>query len=172
MIAAAMRLCEQTLIDDALGDDAAAVLPEAIRLVLLRVRVPRYQRDMLVALARRHGVSVDEIVTSELEDVACAHTEELSPAVPSLAIGLGTGSDGGAGPSTPARATPMLEAPHGRGDGGAERTSATDRIPITVAAAKKMWGFFESGATAAGLVSTDGSPRRAGITPRAGGLRS
>jgi hypothetical protein len=89
MIATAMRLWEQTVIEDALGDDAAAVLPEAIRLVLLRVRVPRYQRDMLIALARRHGVSVDEIVSRELEDVACAHAEELGDAVPSLAIGLG-----------------------------------------------------------------------------------
>ena len=79
------------------GADAAAVLPEAMRLVLLRVRVPRYQRDVLVALARRHGTSVDEIVTRELEDVACAHAEELAGAVPSLGIGLdiglGTGSD-------------------------------------------------------------------------------
>ena len=84
MIAAAMRLWEQTVIEDALGDDAAAVLPEAIRLVLLRVRVPRYQRDVVVALARRHGVSVDEIVSRELEDVACAHAEELAATVPSL----------------------------------------------------------------------------------------
>lgn len=66
------------------------MLPEAVRLVRLRVRVPRYQRDLLVALARRQGTSVDEIVTRELEDVACAHAEELAEAVPSLAIGLGS----------------------------------------------------------------------------------
>ena len=78
-------------------EDAAGVLPEAIRLVLLRVRVPRYQRDMLVALAQRHGVSIDEIVTRELEDVACAHAEELADVVPSLAIGLGFGAAGAAG---------------------------------------------------------------------------
>lgn len=89
MMVAAMRLWEQSVIEDALGDDAAAVLPEAIRLVLLRVRVPRYQRDMLVALVRKHGTSVDEIVSRELEDVACAHVEELADTVPSLAIGLG-----------------------------------------------------------------------------------
>lgn len=41
-------------------------------------------------LAQRHGTSVDEIVTRELEDVACAHAQELADAVPSLAIGLGT----------------------------------------------------------------------------------
>ena len=45
----------------------------------------------MVALAQRHGTSVDEIVTRELEDVACAHAEELVDAVPSLAIGLGAG---------------------------------------------------------------------------------
>ena len=84
MMATALRLWEQTVIEDALGVDAAAVLPEAIRLVLLRVRVPRYQRDVVVALAQRHAVSVDEIVSRELEDLACVHAEELAPAVPSL----------------------------------------------------------------------------------------
>ena len=97
MMVAALGLWEQTVIEDALGEEAAAVLPEAIRLVLLRVRVPRYQRDMLVALAKRHGVSVDEIVTRELEDVACAHAEELADVVPSLAIGLAVGTNGGEG---------------------------------------------------------------------------
>lgn len=92
MIAAAMRLWAQTSIEDALGDDAVKVLPEAIRLVLLRVRVPRYQRDMLVALAERQGTSIDDIVTRELEDVACAHAEELADIVPSLAIGLDFGA--------------------------------------------------------------------------------
>jgi hypothetical protein len=88
MIAAAMRLWEQTAIEDALGEDAAAVLPEAIRLVLLRVRVPRWQRDMLVALARKHGTTVDEVVTRELEDVACAHAEELAGMVPGMRVGM------------------------------------------------------------------------------------
>lgn len=97
MVAAAMQLWEQTVIEDALGEDAAAVLPEAIRLVLLRVRVPRYQRDVLAALAQRDGTTIDEVVTRELEGVACAHAEELAEAVPSLAIGLGVGTDGAAG---------------------------------------------------------------------------
>ena len=64
------------------------MLPEAIRLVLLRVRVPRYQRDMLVALAKKHGTSVDLILTRELEDVACAHAEELAAIVPTLSAAL------------------------------------------------------------------------------------
>lgn len=42
----------------------------------------------LVALARRHGTTVDEVVTRELEDVACAHAEELEGMVPGMRAGL------------------------------------------------------------------------------------
>jgi hypothetical protein len=89
---------KQSAIEDALGKDAAAVLPEAIRLVELRARVPRYQRDMLRALARREGTSVDAVLTREREHVACAHAEELAWAVPELAAALAwpDGAGGGA----------------------------------------------------------------------------
>jgi len=82
MLALAMRVWPQAVIEEALGDEAPGVLPEAIRLVELRARVPRYQRDMLRALARRNGMTVDEVLTRELEDVACAHAEELAALVP------------------------------------------------------------------------------------------
>ena len=75
-------------IEEALGDDAAQVLPEAIRLVELRARVPRYQREMLRELARRNRTSVDEVLARELEDVACAHFEELALVVPGLEAAL------------------------------------------------------------------------------------
>jgi hypothetical protein len=88
MIAAAMRVWDQATIEQALGDDAAAVLPEAIRLVELRARVPRYQRDMLRYLAREHGTTVDDVLTRELEDVACAHAEELASVLPGFAEAL------------------------------------------------------------------------------------
>ena len=88
MVAVAMRVWEQGIIEDALGDDAAAVLPEAIRLVELRARVPLYQREMLQYLARQHGTSVDAVLTRELEDVACAHSEELKGAVPAFKSGF------------------------------------------------------------------------------------
>ncbi len=82
MLALAMRVWPQAVIEEALGDEAPGVLPEAIRLVELRARVPRYQRDMLHALAQRNGTTVDEVLTRELEDVACAHAEELAALVP------------------------------------------------------------------------------------------
>lgn len=88
MTAAAMRVWEQSVIEEALGNDAAAVLPEAIRLVELRARVPRYQREMLRYLAQRDGTSVDDVLTRELEDVACAHSEELVAAVPGFEAAL------------------------------------------------------------------------------------
>lgn len=88
MMATAMRLWEQTAIEDALGDEAAGVLPEAIRLVLLRARVPRYQRDVLAALAEQHGTSIDEELRHELEGMACTYAEELRDVVPSLRVAL------------------------------------------------------------------------------------
>jgi hypothetical protein len=88
MIAAAMRAWDQAAIEEALGEDAAAVLPEAIRLVELRARVPRYQRDMLRYLARQQATSVDDVLTRELEDVACAHAEELAGVLPGFAEAL------------------------------------------------------------------------------------
>jgi mannose-1-phosphate guanylyltransferase len=87
-IAAAMQIWEQLIIEDALGQDAATVLPEAIRLVELRARVPRYQWEMLRYLAQRHGTSVDDVLTRELEDVACAHSDELAEAVPGFDLAL------------------------------------------------------------------------------------
>jgi hypothetical protein len=89
LIAAAMQRWEQTVIEDALGEDAASVLPEAIRLVELRARVPRYQRDVLRELARREGTSVDAVLARELEDVASAHAEELASALPELRAAMG-----------------------------------------------------------------------------------
>jgi mannose-1-phosphate guanylyltransferase len=77
LVALAMQKWENAVIEEALGDDAAAVLPEAIRLVELRARVPRYQRDMLRVLAQQQGTSVDAVLTRELEGVASAHAAEL-----------------------------------------------------------------------------------------------
>jgi hypothetical protein len=84
LIAAAMGKWDQIVIEAALGADAASVLPEAIRLVELRTRVPRYQRDVLRELARRDGTSVDAVLARELEDVASAHAEELAGVMPGL----------------------------------------------------------------------------------------
>ncbi|HXH38761.1 MAG TPA: hypothetical protein VNN08_09055 [Thermoanaerobaculia bacterium] len=82
MIAVAMQRWDQGVIEDALGEDAPRLLPEAIRLVELRARVPRYQRDVLRELARRDGTSVDAVLTRELEDVVSANADELASVLP------------------------------------------------------------------------------------------
>jgi hypothetical protein len=88
LIAVAMRTWPQADIEEALGEDASRVLPEALRLVELHARIPRYQREMLHYLARQHQTTVDEVLTRELEDVACSHAEELSSAVPGFNVAL------------------------------------------------------------------------------------
>ena len=91
MIAAAMRTWPQAMIEEALGDDAARVMPEAIRLVELRARVPRYQKEMLQWLARRNQTSVDDVLTRELEDVVCTYAEELESDIPGFQEAMGWG---------------------------------------------------------------------------------
>ena len=88
LVAAVMLRFEQGVIEEALGDDAARVLPEAIRLVELRARVPWYQREMLEYFARQEGRSVDDVLTRELEDMACANAEELRAALPGFGAAL------------------------------------------------------------------------------------
>jgi hypothetical protein len=66
LVAVAMQKWEQSVIEDALAKDARVVLLAAIRLVELQARVPRYQREMLLALARREGTSVDHVRTREI----------------------------------------------------------------------------------------------------------
>jgi hypothetical protein len=88
MMVAAMRLWDQATIEEALGEEAAAVLPEAIRLVELRARVPRYQREMLVYFAKRDGTTLDHALARELEDVASAHSDELEAKVPGFRTAL------------------------------------------------------------------------------------
>jgi predicted site-specific integrase-resolvase len=88
MIAAAMRTWPQAMIEEALGDDAARVMPEAIRLVELRARVPRYQKEMLQWLARRNQTSVDDVLTRELEDLVRAYADEITSDVSGFELAM------------------------------------------------------------------------------------
>jgi hypothetical protein len=94
LMAAAMQRWEQGVIEEALDDEAPHVLPEAIRLVELRARVPRYQRDMLQYFARQEGRSVDDVLTRNLEDMACANAEELRAALPGFGMALAWPGEG------------------------------------------------------------------------------
>jgi hypothetical protein len=84
MIALVMQRCAPAAVEDALGLDARRLLPEALRLVELRARIPRYQRDMLRYAARVDGTSVDVVLSGQLDDLAAARADEFAAALPSF----------------------------------------------------------------------------------------
>ncbi|HEX7150229.1 MAG TPA: hypothetical protein VF618_01990 [Thermoanaerobaculia bacterium] len=88
LMALALERFGLDVVEEALGEEAAGVLPEAMRLVELRARVPRYQRDVLRFLAQRDGTSVDAVLRRELEDVVCAHADEVARVLPEVAGAL------------------------------------------------------------------------------------
>jgi hypothetical protein len=88
LMAKALELWSQEAIEEALGADAAGVIPEAVRLIELRVRLPRYQVAMLEYFAGRDRASVSGQLVRELDGVASAHAEELSSAVSGFAAAL------------------------------------------------------------------------------------
>jgi len=88
LMAKALEQWSLETIEAALGADAERVLPAAIRTRELRARLPRYQVAMLERMAEREGTTVSSVLTRELEDVANAHADELSSAIPGFAAAL------------------------------------------------------------------------------------
>jgi hypothetical protein len=85
MMAKALEVWPLHLIEEALGDDAEGVLPQAIRCAELRVRLPRYHIDMLEYRADQQETTVGGVLARELDGIASAHIEELSAALPGFA---------------------------------------------------------------------------------------
>ncbi len=88
LMAKALELWEPEVIEEALGADAVGVLPEAVRLIDLQVRLPRHQVAMLEHFAERERLSVSSVLARELDGVASEHAEELSWAVAGFADAL------------------------------------------------------------------------------------
>ncbi len=74
-----------TTIEEALGHDAARVLPPPLRTRRLTLRLPRYQIDALKVLADDARESVDAILTRAVEDLPDFDRERLSRLVPGFA---------------------------------------------------------------------------------------
>jgi hypothetical protein len=72
----------QAVIENALGSEAASVIPELLRLAELRVAIPRYQMVMLSKLAEREKISVDELLSRHLLDLAGAENDWLNETIP------------------------------------------------------------------------------------------
>jgi hypothetical protein len=88
LMAKALEVWPAEVIEEALGADAEGVLPEAVRLVDLHVRLPRHQVAMLEYFAERERTSVSSVLARELDGVASANAGELSWAVAGFANAL------------------------------------------------------------------------------------
>jgi hypothetical protein len=85
MMAKALEIWPMHVIEEALGDDADGVLPQAIRSAELRIRLPRHHIDMLEYRADQQETTVSGVLARELDGIASAHIEELSAALPGFA---------------------------------------------------------------------------------------
>ena len=85
MMAKALEIWPMHVIEEALGDDAEGILPQAIRSAGLRVRLPRHHIDMLHYRADQQETTVSGVLERELDGIASAHIEELSAALPGFA---------------------------------------------------------------------------------------
>jgi len=89
MMGKALEIWPMHVIEEALGDDADGVLPQAIRSAELRVRLPRHHIDMLEYRADQQETTVSGVLERELDGIASAHIEELSVALPGFAEAMG-----------------------------------------------------------------------------------
>lgn len=64
------------------------MLPETARLIDLHVRLPRHHVAMLEHFAKRERTTVSGVLARELDGVASAHAEELSPVIAGFANAL------------------------------------------------------------------------------------
>jgi hypothetical protein len=83
-----MELWSQSAVEEALGAEVAAAIPELLRLTELEVRLPRLEVVALERVAAREGRAVDEVLASELLDFVSAHAEWLEQEVPGFAAAL------------------------------------------------------------------------------------
>ena len=88
VVSFAMEFWSQEVIEEALGDDLANVIPELVRLARLEVRVPRFEIVALERVAGREGKSVDAVVARELLDFASVHSPGIGAEVAGFAEAL------------------------------------------------------------------------------------
>lgn len=77
-----MDFWSQTVVEEALGADVAAAIPELVRLTELNVRLPRMEVAALERVAAREGRAVDAVLASELLDFVSAESAWLSREIP------------------------------------------------------------------------------------------
>ena len=88
LVSFGMDFWSQEVVEEALGADVAAVLPELLRLTDLEVRLPRLEVVALERLAARDGETVGTVLARELLDLVSVHSVWLSAEVPGFAAAL------------------------------------------------------------------------------------
>jgi hypothetical protein len=79
---------QPSMIEQALGDDAAAILPAALRTRSIRLRLSRYQIAALQHLAEREGVTVDTLAARKIDLLMSERSEELAGVIDDFPVAL------------------------------------------------------------------------------------
>lgn len=88
LVSFAMDFWSQEVVEEALGGEVAAVIPELLRLAELEVRIPRMQVVTLERLAAIDGETVSAVLARELRDLVSVHSDWLATEVPGFAAAL------------------------------------------------------------------------------------
>ena len=88
LVSFAMDFWSQESVEEALGDDVAAAIPELVRLMDLQVRLPRFEVAALERVAAREGKTVNALLARELLDFASAHVTWLAGEIPGFTEAL------------------------------------------------------------------------------------
>lgn len=79
---------QPAMIEEALGADAAAILPAPLWTRSITVRLPRYQVAVLDHFAAKEGVTVDAIVARRVDGLMSEHSEDLAGVIEDFAVAL------------------------------------------------------------------------------------
>ena len=88
LVSFGMEMWSQEVVEEALGEDLIAAIPELLRLTELAVRIPRMEVVALERLAAVDGESVSAVLARELRDLVSVHAPWLSVEVPGFAEAL------------------------------------------------------------------------------------
>jgi hypothetical protein len=98
----ALQRWSLVMIEEALGREAAAILPAGLRTRKFTVRLPRYEIGVIEVLAEDGREPVEVMLMRMFEDLADLHHERLARVIPGLGEAMawpaGMGSSGGHGP--------------------------------------------------------------------------
>ena len=81
VVAKARERWPAEVIEEALGREAALVLPRGLRTRKVTARLPLYQVVMLEYLARQRQTTIGHLLAGELDDLAGDHFDELTAVI-------------------------------------------------------------------------------------------